>query len=484
MLALLLALCCSSPSETDWVEAYARDPEGTRKQVLALEDPIRQEAAILTLSEAHPGRFRKLCAELTEANVRDRCERINARPHLARVAEDRPEEPEPEIRPGGGPLRPIIPLPDDLPPPWPQVDPDPGPCDPDSARFHTCLEMEAIRAAEHGDVALGAARCRSTQDVLWRDECFFRIGESLPSGPDRLEVLTDVCRASESFFTECLAHGITRALPENARARSADPEDYAVLVQGADTLAGAWPDEHADVRALAVDLYWSLVGLHLYRADGEGVGNPFDHLPPAAHGHLRDNLARLYREHEDPLGAVREAMARRVESPAGDPPRRRVPDLKGLDGLWWCDAPGEEQIPAQFLFGMGCGRRPADPDPEIDLRMSVLTVVATRKPAPLELLLEHLDHDHPRIRWTAARLLGQMVPGHPGLKQAADDPHPLVQGRAEPVKCAGKRPILGSRPRGAPPAGGGRSGKGPPPGGGPAAKGPPPDPDPATGTRR
>ena len=104
--------------------------------------------------------------------------------------------------------------------------------------------------------------------------------------------------------------------------------------------------------------------------------------------------------------------------------------LKGL--RWARDLQGEESIPAVFFLVQGAGRRPTDPDPDLDLLLAGLTVQAYRDAPPLDLFAAQLDDERFVLRWTAARILTELDPGHPALEKAARDEDPRVAQRAQP----------------------------------------------------
>ena len=88
---------------------------------------------------------------------------------------------------------------------------------------------------------------------------------------------------------------------------------------------------------------------------------------------------------------------------------------------------------AEFFVPLAGGRRPVHPDPQVDLRLAVLTAMAHLRQPRLDYLVSALEDEDAMVRWTAARLLGHLQPGHPALQQAARDPDPLVRQRAQTV---------------------------------------------------
>jgi HEAT repeat protein len=74
-----------------------------------------------------------------------------------------------------------------------------------------------------------------------------------------------------------------------------------------------------------------------------------------------------------------------------------------------------------------------DPDPDVDLSLAVLGVLAGRSPPAVDAIAAFTRDPSARVRWDAVRLLGQITPDHPARAAAAADPDPLVRARATSV---------------------------------------------------
>lgn len=459
---LLTLLACRQDPAPDWVDAYERDPGSTLERVAALEDPVEQEAAVMVLSEHWPGRLRALCDDLGDPGVQRRCLRLNIRTHL-RTPDPVTEEPVEELlRPGAGPAHELIPLPARRPTPFPDVQADPGDCEAGDPAFHTCLELEGIDAARNGDLETAVARCRASAESIWRQECAFVVADKLPRSDDRLEQALSLCEMSGPFFTKCFAHQVPPSLPLRTRADAVDPDLYRDLVQSAQAIHRWWGTDQGRPLALTVDLYWSIVAAALYEERARLVGNPFDHLPPDAHPHLRSAIALRAATEEAPLDAAREAVARRSqdETPYEATGARRVKllDVSRLRSRWECDLPGEEDLPAIYLLGLGPGRRPVSKDPEVDLLLASIPAMATQLPRTLESLGALARNPHPRVAWYAVMTLTPVAPNHAAVREARRSDDPLLEARTRVAQCETPwREVHEQRlPTGPPPSSGGQ----------------------------
>ena len=81
MLLLYLGLSCTTP-QPDFIEQWKQDKAQTIEDLRQLQNPMKQLLLVTQLSEAYPGQTQELCSILQDQQGRERCARINERPHL------------------------------------------------------------------------------------------------------------------------------------------------------------------------------------------------------------------------------------------------------------------------------------------------------------------------------------------------------------------------------------------------------------------
>ncbi len=437
--ALLSVACTAEP--WDPVKAFDEDPQETARRVAAIEDPLRQEATILRLSEAYPGRVGPLCQLLQGEGAMAFCERLARRPHLGLSGHGASHEAAGEAakRAASGPSSPEVPFPAALLTSWESTPPDAGACQEGSVRFHSCLSQAASQQARAGHPERAAALCKAASSKKWRQDCFFNAAEAVSVAPTSYGDAMSLCLGSGDYIQPCVGHLTVRMIPKEVRERA---QLYAQLQRGEKELFAYWQEHAPTVKSQMSDLYWAMVVDSLYMRNPT-TGEPFDHLSPAAWPHIRTALAWRTVGCPEPFAAAKRAADRRLGGslcPSGVKPVRarggnKVGSAKG-GGLprrgshWNFDMEGEEGIPAIYFPAQGLGRRATDVDPELDLRLAVLSVLGFQDPLPADQIAACLQDAEPLMRWTAARILADMAPTHPTLRAALDDPDPRVRLRA------------------------------------------------------
>ncbi|MDP6931969.1 MAG: hypothetical protein QGG40_03595, partial [Myxococcota bacterium] len=207
-------------------------------------EPLEQVALLQALAEAHPGSTQGLCPDMPQGPAFQRCEEINARPHLwqerAGSAAEPPgagsvEGPGPQDAERGGhdsrgpegamEGRPLL---DDpaLVSPWSAVEPWTAPCQ-EGVSGQECQSSAALTAAIEGDSERAAAACRGIEDPTGRDECFFQAGEGAVrvGRKGSLARAIDLCAGAGVYRTRCLTH-LTGAVAKYAPGVSAAAESW------------------------------------------------------------------------------------------------------------------------------------------------------------------------------------------------------------------------------------------------------------------
>jgi len=443
LFAALVLCACHGDKKRNFVLAFQRDPEGVLQEVAALEDPVHQEAIILRLSEAYPGRVGSMCSSLQNRNVRKRCERLGSRPHLAAaVNKGGPAHAPVLARAGAGPPTGSLPFPDAMRQHWDTVAPEPGDCVRNRAKYHLCLAEQAAEAAQAGDTRAAAAACNAARTDRMRCDCFFGTAEDTPLTAKGYHNAASLCLGSGTFVHECNGHLFAKMAPaELGHERTA-----AVLVTDARTVAEAWQEIAPDLEPLMLDLYWARAAERLIPIVGSTEPSLFETLPAEAWPHIRSAMAWGLARCEDPLVSLQWAAnperrpsrpcTARPDSP-GDAARSKgtgggpEADLLEEQLRWTRDLEGEDRFPAVYFLVQGAGRRATDPDADVDLLLAGLSVQAHREHAHLDLFASYAEDERLVVRWTAVRLLAALAPNHPALALAAEDPDPSVRQRAK-----------------------------------------------------
>lgn len=423
-LTLAVALAgCDRPCETatclaeEAVAAWPSDAAGVTARVRAIPDEMTRTVVVARLAEAFPGATRELCSALPPGTSRERCERINNRPHLSVVpgaaavgagsrAGDVPLEavPDPtaDVKPKASTFPDArLPVP---PPAGPIGEPCKGVPDPAA-----CLDGAAVGAALAGDAGGAAEICAGHADERWADECRFSAAETAVRSKhaEAYPAAAVLCGAAERFTEECWAHVLTR-LPRNIPPPGASARRAKAAIEIAETVREAWAPAGDAVAAAHVDRFWALYFANVYREARDPDGSPLDLYPEAAHPHVRAALAmrltalgRLGGALPERVASLREALARRGPPEGG---RGRGPDLVFVPEL---GSPVSEGPTTYFL---GAPRRAVGSDETQELALCVIESAARVEPPDRALLEAAAGGADARVAAEARRLLAALPP--------------------------------------------------------------------------
>lgn len=228
---------------------------------------------------------------------------------------------------------------------------------------------------------------------------------------------------------------IARALAATApAAEGGDPEAWATLHSRVRELRARLSPADPILADRVVQRVWAEALLVAYGLARLPNGAPLSLLPPEVEPHARAAVAwRLSTRTEQESLAERadlvlELLSKRERRRGGAPmsaARVEVPSL------WPTDLPGEEGL--GFLPYLQGARRTFASEPRTDARICVLEAAARLRPPDARLLEEGLRDEDRRVRWTAARLLAEVLPDGPALARARQDADPLVRQRAASV---------------------------------------------------
>ena len=430
-----LSDCADAACRQAWLMArHADDPEGVAQEVAGLSDPVEQEAVIIALSEARPGTTGPLCDALRAGPAKERCERINARPHL-QVTTPAPADDDDagtflELTAGMS-----------VADPWTGAAPElPDSCA--QSATATCVSHAAEQLSQAGDVDEAAAACLTLDAGQWRAECFFGAAESgfYTGDPpvvrwDGLDGAIGLCRGAGSYQVDCVRHLIQATAAQAPPADAADQSAWTPVLASLDTIHRALADENPDLATLALDRGLAEAADHAYAKAGSPAGNPFDHFPAAGAPHLRASLARQVLP-RSPAGASLAELSARVATAEqrrgrGSRDAGELLILTDSPRTWTRLLPGEAALP--WAHYRAEGRRRVDPDPEVDRRICVVEAALSTTPLRPELLEQATTDPAASVRWTAYRILSH---GIAPLPQAlpSSDPDPLAAARLDSLR--------------------------------------------------
>ncbi len=357
-------------------EVWQRDPARAMTMVNELPGELEQLTAVEAVMR--PWRDRELvernaeiahCAALERPAVRQRCERTLARDHLASFEAEAPAEHDAELRclaalPGG------------------------------EAVSDTPLGT-AIRMASPGRPlpmadALKPCACLSLDKD--RQECHFRLAESLAGVPGRSGDAIETCLLTSTVIASgCLEHILRHGRVAGPLDRADDPRwlelaAWARLIEAAPSAASA--DLEFDLAAY----FWAAV---LFRSAAGSLepGQPGIRMDPALAGALPDDasiylhdaaawLAVAMQPIHEPL-QLDAAVALAGQLLAGEAPVAPLTDARG-DNVYHEPQPrcaqqlerSEEHDHTQHFLGQLACSRVASKDPEIDLQLAVKAAAA------------------------------------------------------------------------------------------------------------
>jgi len=434
---LLLACTSSEPPEAVsasevLAQRYAEEPEAVRAEVLAIEDPVVQEAAVLAIMEAHPAEIGPLCADLPTGPVADRCERYAARAHLWTSSElQKKRRPAREAAPraGGGPggLNAVLPPALASEPDLSGVIADAGTC---GASDLVCLEQAAELAATAGEPTTALSRCRVLPEGRTQEDCAFRAAELLTQELADYPRALALCRAAGAYAQQC--HGHVLLSLRNKGFLSLDVDSLASAAAIAEHLDGLWREQSPDFALLTRQRWWAAV-LVLRPVGGvQELSAALETVPEEIRPLLHVHFAWLALDASDPLATAQALL--RGEDLALPPP----PSVDSLQrrNLWIGDFPEEELIPAVLMPANLGGRRPTSSDVDMDLRLALIELHSRAQEPDVDAILAltaaetQSESDAALLAWCRARVLAEVAPEHSALAALRDHADARVARRA------------------------------------------------------
>lgn len=447
-----LADCRDEACQTAWVVAqWGEDPAKVQAELGALPDPLAQVALVQALAEAYPGKTGQLCSTLPMGPGRERCQKLNERPHLWQIAvtsrsDQDASAPQPTAPPAPGAeeqrmetdeetpevrrtLRPSV----SVGSPWADLQPRVVPCE---GAQKLCQTEAAWSAAMAGDAPAAEAACRGIDAPKWAYECIFQSAEMLQQTlrADRAADAIGLCLAATPYVNNCLLHLSRRLAALAPPAGSEDAADWAPLLTAATETHARIAAQDADLAKRFRDRLLAEALRFAYDGAPSVTGLPFDRLPPEATPHI--HAAAIWRllSLEGSQGRDLAEWLERIDAALADRQPVRTPrpqdrnSYQAVALLWPVPLPTEAAL--NTVPYLGEARRVTVSDDQLDRLICLLEAAARLGSPRQDLLNEALAHPEPLVRWTALRLLQSTNAPAQDLVELRRDKDPLVRARA------------------------------------------------------
>jgi hypothetical protein len=400
------ATCLADAAVAEW----PADQVGVTTRILALPDDLTRTVVVGRLCEAFPGQTAALCTSLPDELSRQRCLRLNGRPHLSSMPTPKAGEAAPAVSggvpPDGGAVRApahvnTAGLPEDR-LPLLKATVAASTCA-DAPDRSACLDAAGLDAALSGDVGRADAVCAQHTEPRWADECRFNAAEQSvrTEHAEAYAGAVALCGAAPSFAQECLVHVLTR-VPKQILPLDAGPERVKVAVRDAETIRSTWAAVGAAVADRHVDRYWALYFANVYRETRDPDGTPLSWYPEEAWPHVRAAATMRLRELgqlSGPLAAQLSAVEERLAARQEPRPRRGRPA-----DLVYVEDRGSPASDGPSVYFLGASRRALGADARTDLTFCLLESAGRARPPDLALLEEAAAHPDARVRIEARRI--------------------------------------------------------------------------------
>ena len=364
-----LFACNSENNNTERIlNALKEEPHKAQELALQIEDPIERTQVITEIVENYPHRTRILCEALPTQISRERCFRINQRPHLWKEQRDQLN-----ITPAVA----LHPLEEAC-----ELDPN----------INTCRTAQALNFITKNDSDSALKTCAAIKEKRWQAECFFTVSEELALRTETYETAILACDYAKQFAKSCWHHsvmGLASQAPQHWNDWSWHQEMIAVI-------STAWKNRDQGFKSDLHSHFWA----QSIRRHIEAETLNWDTLPTVAQPHARAAEAmQLIRKTDLPLNDMG-AWLRLTEektSTLRPKPRGFDPDID----LW-----KKETIPegCTIVSYLGNSHRISCSDPKIDWQIAFLEASARLRPFDLGLIGSSTQSRYPAVKQTALRL--------------------------------------------------------------------------------
>ncbi len=393
------------------VREYPANPRDVTGRVVQMQDEMARIVVVTALLEANVGPTGELCRALPEGMSRDRCFRINDRPHLKSFHTPRKDLPGADAAVADGSEGPTTARPDfdfpDLDIPLAEVTVPASTCEGELDRS-ACLDGKAISAAQGGDGATAHAICTLHTQEKWADECRFYAAEAATEALHGKGYATAaaLCGRANLFQQECWSHTLA-GLPESVPPPEATREQAQLAVADAALVEAAWSATSKDAAARHSDRYWASYFATSYSQSPDPDGTPFAFYPKSAWPAIRSaatmRMAALSKLSGSLAEQVAQVQARlKIRGPGKELPA----SPPGLVMVTVLGAP-PSNVPTTFFLGPAA--RPYSDDAAIDVALVVLEVNARATPPNLDLLDKARTHPNALVSGEAGRLIQELA---------------------------------------------------------------------------
>ena len=362
---------------------------------------------VAAVIRADPARAGNLCAVVGDAALQERCRQQTSRPHLYA----RPPDPrtQPGARKAPGPHSSTLVLRLKSRSEYWDITPSADGCPPGATQT-LCLHRVSGRYARESKADEAAAACMAIPPSdKWRGECAFQAAEAyVARAPvDQVHKAIELCWLSSEWAGRCVDK-VHNAFAQRVPYAHAGADDWAPVNQAWHSMSMSWARQGESLQGIAEGAFWSTMLMSSYRLVGTPTGAPLDHLPEAAHPHVRAaaawSMLRASPKGTPNLAETTEALKAVLASrPSGTPsaPLPHRHDAPKGD-YWQVDEGDDIHLPATKLFGFS--RRVLAPDLEDDLQICILEAAARSASAWWPLIEEARSSSAPMVATTANRL--------------------------------------------------------------------------------
>ena len=367
MVIITLFLACQSDPKKEIVEALQKDPKSAILAAQKIEDPIQRTLIITELVEEFPHRTRALCDALPTAVSKERCIRLNQRPHLWKPQKDYLQLNPPPIEKSQ----------EDC-----SLDPHPT----------TCRTAQAQQYAKQKQVQKSMQACEAIEQTQWKSECYFTISEELSTHLELYQDAIDACDRSRQFAKSCWHHSVM-GLAQRAEQNWNNWQWHTEMIA---TIDAVWSVKDPQMKEELRSHFWAQsIHRHVEQSKLQ-----LDGIPPEALPHYRTSKAihtiRFADEALQNLSKWAEMAANSQIKPSSKP-RGFASEMD----LWLAEEAPEDTVIISYL---GNSHRFSHSDPDIDWTIAILEASARLRPLHKILILEGLKHPNKAVKMTAERL--------------------------------------------------------------------------------
>lgn len=368
LLIISIFACTSTPSPKELIlEKMKEEPHKAKELAEQIEDPIERTQIITEIVENYPHRTRILCEALPSKTSKERCFRINQRPHLWKEQRDHLK-----IKPKA-----LTPIKEDC-----TLDPN----------INTCRTAQALAFLADTDIDSAFQTCASIIENRWQAECFFTISEVLAENSETYAKAISACDYAKQFAKSCWHHsvmGLAGQTPQHWNDWTWHAEIIALIDQ-------VWTDRDQEFKADLHSHFWA----QSLRRHVEKDMLDWSSLPPVAIPHAHSAKAmQLMRKATVKVSDMNDWLGLIDASSYSIRTRSRGFDSE-ID--LWKDEPVPQDC--QVLSYLGNSHRLSCTDAKVDWQIAFLEASARLRPSNLSLIGSLLQAEHPAIQQTALRL--------------------------------------------------------------------------------